>query len=384
MRTQILTLIALFALLGCKSGKKPDTPAGGEELKASLFAARFDTVISDIPVGLYVLTNPNGLEITVTNYGGRIVSVMAPDRNGHYEDVVLGFDNIHDYVNISNNFGALIGRYGNRIAGGKFTLGEQEYNLPVNNGPNHLHGGPKGFDKRVWKVEEASDNRIVLTYVSEDMEAGYPGRLNVRVIYELGDDNGLRINYFAETDKTTVVNLTNHAYFNLHGAGKGKIPDHELMINADYFTPVDSTMIPTGEIRPVAGTPFDFTEPHLIGERIDSENRQLEYGSGYDHNFVLNHKEPESTILAARLHDPGSGRILEVYTDEPGIQLYTGNFLDGSVTGKHGETYERREAVCLETQHFPDSPNKPEFPSVVLEPGETYTSTCIYKFTSKQ
>jgi len=352
-------------------------------LKSGLDAERFDTVIDGKKVALYVLKNASGMEVAITNYGGRIVSIMVPGRDGEWADVELGFDNIHDYLTIPNNFGALIGRYANRIAKGSFTLEGREYTLEKNNGPNHLHGGSHGFDTRVWDVTEATDKELKLHYLSKDMEAGYPGNVDVTVTYTLKDDNSIVIDYSATTDKTTVVNLTNHAYFNLKGAGEGTVMDHVLTIFADAFTPVDSTMIPTGEIRPVEGTPLDFRTPTPLGERIDSDYKQLVMGNGYDHNWVLKKEASDSVVLAARLLEPASGRILEVYTNEPGIQCYTGNFLDGTIHGKGGKVYLRRGAVCLETQHFPDSPNHPEFPSVVLKPGEKYHSVCIYKFKAE-
>ena len=352
-------------------------------LKSGLDAERFDTVVDGKKVALYVLKNASGMEVAITNYGGRIVSIMVPGKDGKWADVELGFDNIHDYLTVPNNFGALIGRYANRIAKGSFTLEGREYTLEKNNGPNHLHGGSHGFDTRVWDVTEATDKELKLHYLSKDMEAGYPGNLDVTVTYTLKDDNSIVIDYSATTDKTTVVNLTNHAYFNLKGAGEGTVMDHVLTIFADAFTPVDSTMIPTGEIRPVEGTPLDFRTPTPLGERIDSDYKQLVMGNGYDHNWVLKKEASDSVVLAARLLEPASGRILEVYTNEPGIQCYTGNFLDGTIHGKGGKVYLRRGAVCLETQHYPDSPNHPEFPSVVLKPGEKYHSVCIYKFKAE-
>ena len=352
-------------------------------LKSGLDAERFDTVVDGKKVALYVLKNASGMEVAITNYGGRIVSIMVPGKDGKWADVELGFDNIHDYLTVPNNFGALIGRYANRIAKGSFTLEGREYTLERNNGPNHLHGGSHGFDTRVWDVTEATDKELKLHYLSKDMEAGYPGNLDVTVTYTLKDDNSIVIDYSATTDKTTVVNLTNHAYFNLKGAGEGTVMDHVLTIFADAFTPVDSTMIPTGEIRPVEGTPLDFRTPTPLGERIDSDYKQLVMGNGYDHNWVLKKEASDSVVLAARLLEPASGRILEVYTNEPGIQCYTGNFLDGTIHGKGGKVYLRRGAVCLETQHYPDSPNHPEFPSVVLKPGEKYHSVCIYKFKAE-
>lgn len=347
---------------------------------AGISKTKFDTTLQGEKVSLYTLRNRNGMEVNITNYGGRIVSLMAPGKEGRWADVVLGFDNIRDYVTIKNNFGALIGRYANRIGGARFEIDGKEYRLEKNDGNNQLHGGPHGYFSRVWDVTSASDSVLQLHLLSPDGDAHYPGNLNIYVTYTLTGGNELIIDYTATTDKTTVVNLTNHAYFNLKGAGEGTILDHILMIPADYFTPVDPSLIPTGEIRPVDGTPLDFRKPTPVGKRINDDYDQLKLGHGYDHNWVLKTKADNSVILAARLTEPASGRMLEVYTNEPGLQCYTGNFLDGTVRGKQGKIYVRRGAICLETQHFPDSPNKPEFPSVLLKPGDTYHSVCIYKF----
>ncbi len=381
MKKFIYLLFSVSLLISCNPHK---SSTEGLALKSGLDPANFDTTLAGKKVALYILKNASGMEVAITNYGGRIVSIMVPDKNGEWADVELGFDNIRDYLTIPNNFGALIGRYANRIAKGKFTLEGKEYTLEKNNGPNHLHGGNHGFDTKVWDVVDASDHELKLHYLSKDMEAGYPGNLDVNVTYTLKDDNSIVIDYTATTDKTTVVNLTNHAYFNLKGAGEGTILDHVLQIDADLFTPVDSTMIPTGELRPVEGTPLDFRTPTPIGQRIDSDYKQLVMGRGYDHNWVLKKKTGDEMVFAARAVEPASGRMLEVYTNEPGIQCYTGNFLDGTIHGKDGKVYLQRGAVCLETQHFPDSPNHPEFPSVVLKPGEKYHSVCIYKFGVKE
>ncbi len=336
-------------------------------------------------VQLYTLANKSGMEARIMNYGGILVSLKVPDRQGQLGDVVLGFDGLDRYVKENPYFGALIGRYGNRIAGGKFELEGKTYTLAQNNGPNHLHGGLKGFDKKLWSAESADSPdgpQLILRCVSPDGEEGYPGELRVRVTYTLTDDNALRIDYEATTDKTTIVNLTNHSYFNLKDAGATPILDHVLMIDADRFTPVDETLIPTGELRPVEGTPFDFRQPTPIGARIDADDPQLRFAGGYDHNFVLN-RTGEGLTLAARVYEPATGRVMEVLTTEPGIQFYTGNFLDGTLTGKSGVVYQKRSALCLETQHFPDSPNHPQFPSTVLKPGETYRSTTVYKFSAR-
>lgn len=334
---------------------------------------------------LYTLTNRNGAEARITTYGGIVVSLKVPDRSGKMDDIVLGYDNLDDYVKgNSAYFGALIGRYGNRIGKGRFTLNGVEYKLAVNNGENHLHGGIKGFDKVVWTATEQKVNNgasLILTYVSRDGEEGYPGRLGVTVTYTLTDKNELKIDYFAATTKDTVVNLTHHSYFNLAGQGHGDILNHQLMINADRFTPVDSGLIPTGELRAVKGTPFDFSQPAAIGSRINDADEQLKFGKGYDHNFVLNGKMG-TLRLAAKVFEQTTGRVMEVWTTEPGVQFYTGNFLDGK-PGKGGKPYEFRNGFCLETQHYPDSPNKPDFPTTVLRKGGKYQTTTIYKFSTR-
>ncbi len=336
-------------------------------------------------VQMVTLANRSGVEAKIITYGGIIVSLKVPDRNGKLDDVVLGFDNLEDYITKSPYFGAITGRYANRIAGGKFTLDGTEYTLARNNGPNHLHGGIKGFDKVVWEIERATASggilgadraELKLSYLSKDGEEGYPGNLECTVTYTLTAENELKISYEATTDKPTVVNLTNHSYWNLAGQGNGDILAHELMLNADDYTPVDEGLIPTGEIRPVRGTPMDFTRPMTIGSRI----KQVDIG-GYDHNFVLNGR-PGKMKLCARVYEPTSGRVMEIHTTEPGVQFYTGNFLDGSLTGKQGRVYKKHYAFCLETQHFPDSPNKPNFPSVVLRPGQKYRSQTVYSFST--
>lgn len=336
------------------------------------------------PVELFVLTNDNGMQVSITNYGAIITHLLVPDKKGKTADVVLGFDTLDEYLAGHPFFGAVAGRYGNRIAKGKFTLDGKSYTLAKNNGENHLHGGVKGFDKAVWKasiprIEEGV--AVKLTHVSPDGDEGYPGTLTVSVTYTLTPKNELRMDYQATTDKATPINVTNHSYFNLAGQGEGDVLGHELEINADRFTPVDSGLIPTGELRSVKDTPFDFRKPTTIGERIDKDEEQAKIGKGYDHNFVLNKKAGELS-LAARAHDPKSGRVLEVFTTEPGVQFYTGNFLDGSSKGK-GKTYKHRYGFCLETQHFPDSPNKPDFPSTILRPGEEFKSTTVFKFSAR-
>jgi aldose 1-epimerase len=330
-------------------------------------------------VDLYKLTNSQGMEVTVITYGARVQSIRVPDRNGKMADVALGFDNIEGYQTENPYFGAVVGRYGNRIAKGRFKIDGKEYKLAVNNGENALHGGLKGFDKVVWTAKEANGG-VELTYLSKDGEEGYPGNLTATVRYTLTDANELRIDYTATTDKKTVANITNHSYFNLAGEGSGDILGHRIQINADKFTPVDAGLIPTGELKPVAGTPFDFRTPHLIGERINANDEQIRRGKGYDHNFVLNGQMGTMRQIV-RVVEPKSGRVMEVSTTEPGVQFYTGNFLDGTNKGKGGKAYAFRTGFCLETQHFPDSPNHPAFPSTLLEPGKTMKSSTVYKFS---
>lgn len=336
-------------------------------------------------VDLFELTNAAGPRAAIMTYGATVVSLEVPDRNGKPGDVVLGFETLDEYVKYSPHFGCACGRYANRIAKGRFTLDGAEYSLAVNNGENHLHGGIKGFDKVVWKAEPVDRPGAVavkMTYLSADGEEGYPGNLSCEITYSLTSDNALRIDYKATTDKPTVVNLTNHSYFNLAGHGVGNILGHQLMINADRFTPTDKGQIPTGELRDVKGTPMDFTRPTAVGARIDQDDEQLRAGGGYDHNWVINGSD-ESPALAAEVYEPTTGRVMRVHTTEPGIQLYTGNHLNGRLVGKGGKTYAKRSALCLETQHFPDSPNKSDFPTTTLRPGETYTQTTIYSFTAR-
>jgi aldose 1-epimerase len=333
------------------------------------------------PVNLFTLRNNKGAEVGICNYGGLVIFMKVPDRNGHFGDVVLGYDNVADYINATPYFGAMIGRYGNRIAKGKFTLDGVQYKLAINNGPNALHGGLKGFDKVVWEptiLASLEGPSLQLRYTSKDGEEGYPGTLTVKAVYTLTEDNALKLEYTATTDKDTVVNLTQHSYFNL--AGKDSITNHQVMIPADKFTPVDSTLIPTGELKPVDGTPFDFRTPTAIGARIGQDDEQLKFGGGYDHNWVIN-KPMGQLGLMARVYEPTSGRVLEVFSTEPGLQFYTGNFLDGKLTGKGGWVYQYRNGFCMEPQHYPDSPNQPNFPSVVLKPGQVYHNTIIFKFS---
>lgn len=352
------------------------------EAKIQMKKQAFGKTADKEAVDLYTLTNSKGMEVQITNFGGIIVSLKTPDRAGKTDDVVLGFESLDGYLKPHPFFGALVGRYANRIAKGVFKLNNTEYKLAQNNNGNHIHGGPRGFDKRVWKARERGDE-LELTYLSKDGEEGYPGNLTVTVTYRLTEDNELRISYAATTDKDTILNLTNHSYFNLAGTNFGDVLAHEVMINADQFTPVDETLIPTGELAPVKGTPFDFTQRTAIGARINDQHPQIVTGKGYDHNWVLNKRGGETISLAASVYEPTTGRVLEVHTSQPGMQFYTGNFLDGSITGKKGKVYARRNGFCLETQHFPDSPNKPQFPSVVLKPGQKYQETTVFKFSVK-
>lgn len=356
-----------------------------ESARMSIEKEPFGTTPDGQNVDMYTLKNSSGVTAKIITYGGIVVSLTVPDRNGEMADILLGHDTLKGYLNRDTNpyFGALIGRYGNRIGKGKFTLDGNEYTLAANNGENHLHGGLDGFDRRVWKADAftTEDTAVLkLHYVSADMEEGYPGKLKVTVTYTLADADELRIDYEATANKPTICNLTNHMYFNLAGQGDGDILNHELMINADNFTPVDEGLITTGEIKPVKGTPMDFTKPAKIGSRIDANFDQLKYGGGYDHNWVLNKKGDEMS-LAAKVDEPTTGRVMEIWTVEPGVQFYAGNFLDGTITGKDGKAYKHRYGFCLETQHYPDSPNKPNFPSVVLRPGEVYKTTTIHKFS---
>jgi aldose 1-epimerase len=343
----------------------------------------FGKMADGTPVDLYTLTNANGVVVKLSNYGGVVVSLVVPDRNGTFEDVVLGFDTLPDYVEKSLYFGCIVGRYANRIANGRFALDGVEYTLAQNDGENHLHGGIQGFDKVVWNatpVERDDSVGLELVYLSEDGEEGYPGNMSVKVVYSLTNDNALEIEYTATTDMPTVVNLTNHSYFNLAGQVSRDILGHEVTIFADRFTPVDGTLIPTGELGSIEGTPLDFRRPVTVGARIEQDDEQLRFGNGYDLNWVLDN--PEGSLkLAARVHEPTTGRVMEVHTTEPGIQFYSGNFLDGTITGKGGIVYQKRFGLCLEAQHFPDSPNKPGFPSVVLRPGAEYGQTTVYRFS---
>ncbi len=374
----------LLAIIGiaCAAATVACAPAKKEEVKKTVQVRDYGRTPDGQMAHLYTLKNANGVTADFTDYGGIVVSLMVPDRSGAMGDIVLGFDSLDSYTGTHPYFGALVGRYGNRIANGKFTLDGKEYKLAQNNGPNALHGGLKGFDKAVWAATPAADGsqKLTLKLVSPDGDEGYPGELTAEVTYTLTDQNELRIDYKATTTKPTVVNLTNHSYFNLAGQGSGDILNHSIQINAPRFTPVNKTLIPTGELKAVAGTPFDFTSPHKIGERIEAKDEQIAFGGGYDHNFALDGTAGELR-LAARVTEETSGRVMEVLTTEPGVQFYTGNFLDGTLKGKGGKVYQRRAGFCLETQHFPDSPNQKSFPSTVLQPGAEYRSTTVYRFT---
>ncbi len=373
MMPKISTLLAAAVLMtACTS--EPQTTLSG------LVAEDFQATVGDKTTELVTLKNKNGMEVAVTNFGGRIVSIMVPNRAGEMVDVVLGFDNINDYQTVPTDFGASIGRYANRINQGRFTLDGVEYQLPQNNFGHCLHGGPNGWQYSIYTVASKSENQVVLTLLSPDGEAQFPGTVNAEVTYTLTDENAIDIAYKATTDKPTIINMTNHSYFNLTGSAENKILEDVLQINASNFTPVDATYMTTGEIAPVEGTPMDFRTPTVIGERIDNfDYEQLKNGNGYDHNWVLD-TERDITRPAAVLYSPASGIEMTLYTDEPGVQVYTGNFLDGTVTGKKEIVYGQRTGICLETQKYPDTPNKAEWPSCVLRPGETYTSRCIFAF----
>ena len=383
-RLNLLPLLVLAAACVVESG---DDPADQRTEGIPMAESRpFGTTPDGESVDLITLRSPSGVELDVMSYGGIVTRLLAPDRDGERADIVLGHRHLESYLMGTPYFGAIVGRYGNRIASGRFALEGIDYDLAVNNGPNHLHGGLAGFDKVVWTAAPYSNETeagVVLSYVSPDGEEGYPGDLSVQVTYALTADGDLRIDYEATTDAPTVVNLTHHGYWNLAGHGAGNILEHELALNASRFTPVDATLIPTGELRDADGTPFDFREPTAIGARIEVDDEQLAFGGGYDHNFVLDGWNGDGSLRsAAVLHDPVSGRTMEILTTEPGIQFYSGNFLNGSDFGKDGVVYEQRTGLCLETQHFPNSPNQPDFPSTVLRPGETYRSTTVYRFSA--
>ena len=374
----VLVPLVLLVQLSCARTMTSDATSSARGITKSPFGKLPDSTSVD----LYTLRNKSGIEARIITYGGIVVSIDTPDRSGKLDDIVLGFDSLSGYVHDSPYFGAIVGRYANRIAKGRFTLDGKTYQLPVNNPPNSLHGGDRGFDKVVWNAtpfDSAGGVGLVMTHVSPDGDQGYPGTVRVQVTYTLTDSNQLSVDYHATTDKATPVNLSNHSYFNLTGGATRDILDHVLTLAADRYTPVDSTLIPTGELAPVAGTPFDFRAPTAIGARINANDEQLRRGRGYDHNFVLV-QAASGLTHAAHVFEPTSGRTLDVYTDQPGVQFYTGNFLDGTVHGKKGRAYGFRYALCLETQHFPDSPNEPAFPSTILRPGQEFASRTVFAF----
>ncbi|MFV0469052.1 MAG: aldose epimerase family protein [Dysgonomonas sp.] len=350
-------------------------------LDAKKFAAKLDGK----EISLYTLTSGDGITMQITNFGGRVISLWAPDKNGDYQDIVVGYENIDRYLNNTGErfLGTVVGRYANRIANGKFSLDGIEYTLPQNNATNCLHGGLKGLDTQAWNVDKVTDNEIHFSFTSPDGAEGFPGTVKFKMAYTLTPDNEFKITYEAETDNPTVVNLSHHSYFNLKGEGNGTIEDNIMTINASNITPMDEVSVPYGTLMPVDGTPFDFRTPHIIGDRINADDEQIRNGAGYDHNFVIDKKIKNEVELAATVYEPNSGRILEVYTDQPGVQFYSSNWFDGSFNGKCGKAIKRREAFALETQKFPDSPNKPDFPTTRLNPGEVYKQTCIYKFLTK-
>ncbi len=387
MKTMLQISLSLVFVLGFVMTDLNDSSQAAEGLVA-VAKEPFGETEDGQNVSLYTFANQNNVTVKIMTYGGIVTSIVVPDKEDNFEDIALGFNSLDKYLSGHPYFGAIVGRYGNRIASGKFTIDGEEYSLAANNGPNALHGGEEGFDKKVWNAKIIKDSNLPvleLAYTSEHGEEGYPGELKCRVLYSLNNENELKIEYFAETDRATPVNLTNHSYFNLHGhENMESIEGHMLMLNAAAFTPVDETLIPTGEIRPVTGTPFDFTEMTRIGKRINAGNQQIEYGGGYDHNFVLNKESKGEVSFGGRVHEPDSGRMLEFHTTQPGVQFYTGNFLDGTLEGKKGVIYKKRYGFCLETQHFPNSPNQPEFPSTILRPSETYHHTTIYTFKVKE
>jgi aldose 1-epimerase len=379
-KTIILRFFLLVLFVSSALGREAAAPVRRQVRKES-----FGKTGDGRPVDLYTLTNSKGMEVRAMTYGGIIVSIRVPDKNGKVGDVVLGHDNLDGYLVNPPYFGAIVGRYANRIGNATFTLDGVKYSLAKNDGQNSLHGGLVGFNKVLWEGQEVKNAKgvgVAFSYLSKDGSEGYPGNLKVQVSYTLTDENQLMVDYEATTDKATPLNLSQHSYFNLAGEGSGDILGHELMLNASSFTPVDKTLIPTGEIRAVKGTPLDFTTPTAVGARVDDSYEQLAIGHGYDHNFVIDRKG-NSLALAARVHEPTSGRVLEVYTTEPGVQFYSGNFLDGTIVGKQGHVYKRRNGLCLETQHYPDSPNHPNFPSTIVKPGTTFHSQTIFKFSTE-
>ncbi len=380
------SIIPFFLLVFILSSCQESKPEVEKEIKPTFYEANrqaFQKTLDNKSVDLFLIQNSKGMEATITNYGARIVSLTAPDRNGKYEDIVTGFKTLQAYLFANEKyFGATIGRYGNRIANGAFELDGQIYTIAKNNGDNNLHGGIKGFHAQVWDARQIDKGTLELKYFSKDTEEGFPGNLQITLTYMLGDDNELKIDYKASTDQKTIVNLTHHSFFNLAGEGHPSILNHELQINANHYTPVDTNLIPTGEIAPVEGTPFDFRTPFTIGARITKDVEQIRFGGGYDHNFVLNQSKAVIS-KAATVYEPSSGRVMEVFTNEPGLQFYSGNFLSGKDAGKKGKPYPYRSAFCLETQHYPNSPNQSNFPTTVLNPGTQYKSVCVYAFSAR-
>lgn len=391
MKTNLVLFLAagILSLSACDSSQQQtgnsDSTSTDSTSNMIPSKANYQDTVEGKATDLYVLKNANNMQVAITNFGGRVVNIVVPDKDGKMTDVALGYEKLSGYQKANEPyFGAIIGRYGNRIGNAQFQLDGKTYKLAANNGPASLHGGPTGFHARVWDANQVNDYTLELSYVSKDGEEGFPGNLTCKVVYTLTDDNGIKIDYTATTDKATVVNLTNHTYFNLNGEGNGDINDHILKINATKFTPVDAALIPTGELKDVAGTPFDFTKPTAVGERVDADDAQLKLGKGYDHNFVLTNGDT-TMKQAALITGPKTGISMEVLTTEPGIQFYGGNFMEGKENdGKAGKAYPFRTGFCLETQHFPDSPNKPSFPTTTLKPGETYKTSTIYKFTAAQ
>ena len=384
MQQNAFLIILSILIFSCQNNEKPMSKPQSKTSVLSISKKLFGTA-PEGAVDLYTLSNANQMSVEILTFGGIIKAIYCPDKNGKIENVILGFNTLKPYLETHPYFGAIVGRYGNRIANGKFNIDGTEYNLATNNSPNHLHGGLKGFDKVIWQAREFKDNEKIgleLSYLSKDMEEGYPGNLNVKVTYSLNNQNELSIDYEAVTDKKTICNLTNHSYFNLAGEGKGNILNHQLVIHADSITPVNEHLIPTGEPMVVQGTPFDFRSGKKMGEEIDSNNEQIKYGGGFDHNFILKGNS-ESLPIIAKVSEPESGREMEILTTEPGVQFYTGNFLDGTLIGSGNQPYQKRAGFCLETQHYPDSPNQPNFPSTILEVGETYKTTTVYRFKVK-
>lgn len=383
LKYTVIIIIGIQMLACTNQNKSGNDYPGRAEALDRVDPEDFVSVIDGKETKLFTLENKNGIVLRLTNFGASMVQVIAPDKEGHFDDIILGYNNIEGYVNDKMSHGCIVGRYANRIANGKFILNGKEYNLTINNGPNSLHGGPAGIHSKIWDAEEVL-NGVRFSVISDDMEEGYPGKLSVTVTYTLSDDNEIELEYAAQTSDSTFLNLTNHTYWNLNGEAETNVLDHKLMVDADYITPVDTNLIPTGDFLEVDDTPFDFREFMNIGERINDAHPQIRAGGGYDHNFVLDMEVREQPKKAAALFSEKSGRLLEVFTTEPGIQVYTGNFMDGTVRGKNNKPYEYRHAVALETQHFPDSPNQPDFPSTLVIPGETYSQITVFQISVRE